>query len=120
MRPTRLTQQQQLTGVWIGDSKVCAIGVAASSWITMHGFALNVNTEMSWFDKIVPCGIGDKSVTRISDYIPNVSLHHVRSLVAHHLKCHFHLDLHHVSISSFHHHAPPKTATNPFCADTCP
>ncbi len=52
-----------LTGVWIEDRKICAIGVKITRWVTMHGFALNVNTDLSFFEGIIPCGIKDKSVT---------------------------------------------------------
>jgi lipoyl(octanoyl) transferase len=51
------------TGIWLGERKICAIGVAVRSWITYHGFALNVNPEMSHFSGIVPCGITDGTVT---------------------------------------------------------
>ena len=59
------------TGVWIDadkpgrERKICAIGVRCSRWITMHGFALNVNTDLSYFDNIIPCGIFNKQVTSI-------------------------------------------------------
>jgi lipoyl(octanoyl) transferase len=54
-----------LTGVWIDKAKICAMGVRCSRWVTMHGFALNVNTDLSYFDNIIPCGIRDKEVTSL-------------------------------------------------------
>jgi lipoyl(octanoyl) transferase len=60
-----------LTGVWIdGDDekkarKICALGVKTSRWVTMHGFAFNVNADLKYFDYIVPCGIDDKAVTSL-------------------------------------------------------
>ena len=62
---------QGLTGVWVdhleqeNPRKICAMGVKASRWVTMHGFALNVNTDLNYFKHIVPCGIEDKAVTSI-------------------------------------------------------
>ena len=55
-----------LTGVWLGNSKIAAIGVKVSHWLTMHGFALNVNTDLEYFNYITPCGIKDKGVTSLS------------------------------------------------------
>lgn len=53
------------TGVWVEDRKIAAIGIKVSRWITMHGFAFNINTDLSFFSGIIPCGISDKDVTSI-------------------------------------------------------
>ena len=62
------------TGVWVKDElnslkKICAFGIKASRWVTMHGFALNVNTDLTYFDNIVPCGISDKGVTSLQEIL---------------------------------------------------
>ncbi len=74
-----------LTGVWLDfDSgqnprKICAMGVKTSRWITMHGLALNVNTNLSYFKNIVPCGIDDKAVTSLkSELDRNVDMEQVK------------------------------------------
>lgn len=60
------------TGVWLGVGtpfvrKICALGVRASRWVTMHGFALNVNADLGYFDHIIPCGIKGKAVTTLNN-----------------------------------------------------
>jgi lipoyl(octanoyl) transferase len=60
------------TGVWVGpdargpERKICAMGIRCSRWVTMHGLAFNVNTDLAWFDMIVPCGIADRGVTSLA------------------------------------------------------
>jgi lipoyl(octanoyl) transferase len=56
-------RDEQFTGVWVGEEKICAIGIKVSRWITMHGLAFNVNTDLDYFNSIIPCGIFHKGVT---------------------------------------------------------
>lgn len=67
------------TGVWLDVGtpyarKICALGVRASRWVTMHGFALNVNTNLKYFDFMIPCGIRDKAVTSMHTELGQISL----------------------------------------------
>ena len=56
-------------GVWVADEKICAMGVRIAQWVTMHGFALNINPEMKYFDGMIPCGILNHGVTSFKDLI---------------------------------------------------
>lgn len=71
-----------LTGVWLEGVKVAAIGIKVRRWITMHGFALNVCPNLTGFDAIVPCGIADKPVGCLVQWIPGINLEQVRIQVA--------------------------------------
>jgi lipoyl(octanoyl) transferase len=85
------SRSDRYTGVWIESSqgseearKICAIGVHLSRWVTMHGFAFNVNTNLSYFDHIIPCGITDpnKSVCSLSSLLgKNVDLQEIKRQV---------------------------------------
>ena len=61
-----------LTGVWVNKKKICAIGVKVTRWVTMHGFALNISTNLDYFKHIVPCGITDRGVTSLFDQTGNI------------------------------------------------
>jgi lipoic acid synthetase len=69
-------------GVWIGGRKICAIGVRVSKGRSMHGFALNVDPDMTWFTRIVPCGIADREVTSLAAEGVHVPMHEVVDVVA--------------------------------------
>jgi len=80
------------TGVWLDENnpklarKICAFGVRCSRWVTMHGFAFNVNTDLSYFNHIVPCGIKDKSVTSLEKELGRkVEMNEIKSLLKNNL-----------------------------------
>lgn len=88
-----------LTGVWVDHieqkrpRKICAMGIKCSRWVTMHGFALNVNTDLAFFNYIVPCGITDKEVTSIEKELGHsVPLQEVSKKLLKHFNAQFEID----------------------------
>lgn len=83
------------TGVWLDVGtpfarKICALGVRASRWVTMHGWAFNVNTDLRYFEYIIPCGITDKSVTSLDRELKRaVSMDEVKEKVKRHFEAQF-------------------------------
>lgn len=75
-------RNKEYTGVWVGDKKIAAIGIKVTRWITMHGFAFNVNTDLSLFDGIIPCGIKGKKVTSIQNELSRtIDVNEVKSII---------------------------------------
>ena len=72
-----------LTGVWVEDEKICAFGVRMARWTTMHGFALNLNPDMNFFNGIIPCGIFEHGVTSIKELIEtDLSMYDLSEMVS--------------------------------------
>ncbi|NKB17297.1 MAG: lipoyl(octanoyl) transferase LipB [Pseudanabaena sp. CRU_2_10] len=70
-----------LTGVWVRGEKIAQVGIKVSRWITMHGFALNVSMDLAGFDRIVPCGISDRSCCHLAQFVPNPGVQQVREAI---------------------------------------
>lgn len=76
-------RNEKHTGVWIGNRKICAIGIKLTRWVTMHGFAFNVNTDLLLFNGIIPCGINDKEVTSMEKELGyKVNIQEVKEMIA--------------------------------------
>ncbi|MEL4894426.1 lipoyl(octanoyl) transferase LipB [Crocosphaera sp. Alani8] len=78
-----------LTGVWVNNCKVAAIGIKVKRWITMHGFSINVCPDLQGFQHIIPCGIKDKSVGSLQQFIPEISLEEIQTRVIDSFAKHF-------------------------------
>lgn len=82
------------TGVWIGNRKIAAIGIKVSRWITMHGFAFNVNTNLNLFNGIIPCGIKEKEVTSLQKEMgQNIPIKEVKEKILNNFKKVFEYEL---------------------------
>ncbi|WP_373073312.1 lipoyl(octanoyl) transferase LipB [Zeaxanthinibacter enoshimensis] len=96
----KATRSEGETGVWLDAGtpfarKICAMGVRASRWVTMHGFALNVNANLGYFDLMIPCGIKDKAVTSLNAELGRVEvpLEEVKEKLLFHFKALFEAEL---------------------------
>ena len=88
----------EYTGVWTGNDKICAIGIKLSRWITMHGLALNVNNDLSYFDRIIPCGIFHKGVVSMKNVLSrNVEFEEVERILLENFKLVFKIALEKIS-----------------------
>lgn len=75
-------RDKDFTGVWVDEKKIAAIGIKVNRWITMHGFAFNVNTDLTLFNGIIPCGIKDKGVTSLQNELgKTIDLNEVKSII---------------------------------------
>lgn len=91
-------RESEFTGVWVKDEKIAALGVKVSKWITMHGFALNVSTDLSYFDRIIPCGIFHKGVTTLRNLLgKEIVLEDVHKKLINHFASLFHWDVKQIS-----------------------
>jgi len=74
-------RRQGVTGVWLDGRKIASVGIKVSRWITMHGFAINVNADLTGFEHIIPCGLQGEKMTNMSQFIPEIQIEQVRSSV---------------------------------------
>ncbi|MDZ7765559.1 MAG: lipoyl(octanoyl) transferase LipB [Melioribacteraceae bacterium] len=88
-----------LTGVWIENRKIAAMGIKVSRWVTMHGFAFNVNTNLDLFNGIVPCGITDKAVTSLQKELgKEIDIKEVKEKLVEKFEKRFDYDMHNVAM----------------------
>jgi lipoyl(octanoyl) transferase len=88
-----------LTGVWVQDEKIAALGVKVSWWVTMHGFSLNVNPDLRMYHHIIPCGIFDKSVTSLSNMMnKEIDMGEVSKLLIKHMARVFEIEFEEITL----------------------
>lgn len=114
-------REPDYTGVWAAGEKICAIGVKVSHWVTMHGFAFNVNTDLSYFGRIIPCGIFHKGVTSLSQLLDRpVSMEEVKEAIAGELAAVFQTEIEKASFEQFsqQYHLEPAAAETRSATET--
>ena len=96
------TRDDAGTGVWVNNSKIAAIGLSASKWVTMHGFSMNINPNLNYFDNIIPCGIENKTVTSLNKLMLDdnnvLDIHTIGNIVANEFSTAFDLELDFIEI----------------------
>lgn len=105
-------REKEFTGVWVKNDKIAALGVKVSKWITMHGFALNVGTDLSFFDRIIPCGIFHKGVTSLHNVVGKpITIDEVQRHIINHFAKIFSFEIKHISTEELetmlHHNEAP-------------
>jgi lipoyl(octanoyl) transferase len=98
-----------LTGVWVQGAKVAAMGIKVSRWISFHGFALNVCPDLQAFQRIVPCGIANRPVGSLQQFLPEITLAQVEPLLIRHFCHQFHLQPRFMSLQDWLRAGIPKT-----------
>ena len=88
-----------LTGVWVQNEKIAALGIKMSWWVTRHGFSLNVDPDLSMYDHIIPCGIFDKSVTSLSKILESrINMDQVSNHLIRHMASVFEIDFEKITL----------------------
>ena len=86
------TTKKGFTGVWCGDKKIASIGIGCKRWVTIHGFALNINCDLSNFNKIIPCGIEGCIMTQVREFQPDLNISEVKRIVKKFIESEFNLN----------------------------
>ena len=84
---------QGFTGVWVGNSKVAAMGIKLTRWVTLHGFSVNVHVDLRYFNQIIPCGISDRRVGNLVEWNSSLTLNEVAEVVERNFCRAFNVDL---------------------------
>lgn len=105
------TSQDRPTGVWVDDAKIAAIGVRVSRGVTMHGFALNVNPDLTYYNHIVPCGMPDASVTSIAEQGVELNVPAVSDILTTHFANILNYSLLHTTLEAITEESPAVVST---------